>query len=75
MIPVFRTGENTMSDIRMLDAPPGVTARNKGVVLVMAMIFIVVFSSLGVAMATFSNSNLQVADNLSKGNRARMALP
>ncbi len=39
-------------------------------VLIMAMIFLVVFSSLAVAMANFSNANLQVASNLMEANRA-----
>ncbi|HIJ69775.1 MAG TPA: hypothetical protein HPP87_00255 [Planctomycetes bacterium] len=42
----------------------------QGVVLVVAMIFMVVFSSLGVAMLRMSSTNIRVADNHHKANTA-----
>jgi hypothetical protein len=45
------------------------TLRN-GAALVIAMIFLAVFSSLALAMLTMSSTNVQVADNHCKANRA-----
>lgn len=42
----------------------------RGAVLVLAMIFLVIFSALAVAMATVSGSNVQVASNQHKVNMA-----
>ena len=42
----------------------------RGAVLVLAMIFLVIFSALAVAMATVSGSNVQVASNQHKVNGA-----
>ena len=39
-------------------------------VMIMAMIFLAVFASLAVAMASFGDTNLQVAKNLDQSNRA-----
>ena len=41
-----------------------------GVALVIAMIFLAIFSSLALAMLTMSSTNVQVADNHCKANRA-----
>ena len=59
-----------MNGINLHDVPLNASTRNKGMVLIMAMIFLVVFSSLAVAMASFSDANLQVAVNLTEGKRA-----
>jgi hypothetical protein len=45
--------------------------REKGVALILSMIFLVVFSAFAVSMATLSSTNLQVANNFTKANRAR----
>jgi Tfp pilus assembly protein PilX len=44
--------------------------RRRGAVLVLAMIFLTIFSALAVAMATVSGSNVQVASNQHKVNGA-----
>jgi len=45
--------------------------RRRGFALIMSMIFVLVFSALAISMVTVSGTNLQVADNLCKANRAR----
>lgn len=47
--------------------------RNKGAILIISMIFIVVFSALAVSMAAFSASNVQLASNQQKVNSALSA--
>lgn len=47
-----------------------VRAGRRGAVLVLAMIFLTIFSALAVALATVSGSNLQVASNQHKVNGA-----
>ena len=47
--------------------------RRQGVVLVMAMIFMVVFSAFSVSLATFTGTNIQIAKNHRVANRARYA--
>jgi hypothetical protein len=42
----------------------------RGAVLIIAMIFVVIFSSLGLAMFKMSSTNVQLADNHRQGNRA-----
>lgn len=59
-----------MNGIYVNDVPLNPSTRNKGMVLIMAMISLVVFSSLAVAMANLSDANLQVAVNLAEGKRA-----
>ena len=44
--------------------------RPNGCVLVISMIFMVLLSVLSISMATMSDSNLQIANNYSKGSRA-----
>jgi len=44
--------------------------RQKGCVLVISMIFMVLLSVISVGMATMSDNNLQIANNYSKGSRA-----
>ncbi len=46
-------------------------ARRRGVALILAMVFVLVFSAAALSVATFAGANAQVADNLSKANRAR----
>jgi Tfp pilus assembly protein PilX len=43
----------------------------QGSALVLSMIFIVMFSALAVAMATFSGANVQIAENLQKADATR----
>jgi len=43
----------------------------KGVALIISMIFILIFSALAVAMATMSGTNVQIAENQRKADRAR----
>ncbi len=43
----------------------------KGVVLVICMIFLCIFSALAVSLASMSNTNVQLAENQRKANRAR----
>ncbi|MBC8218431.1 MAG: hypothetical protein H8E73_08200 [Planctomycetes bacterium] len=45
--------------------------RRRGFALIMSMIFVLVFSALAVSMVTISGTNVQIADNLCKANRAR----
>lgn len=45
--------------------------RRRGFALLVSLIFVLVFSALGISMATVSGTNSQVADNLCKANRAR----
>ena len=42
----------------------------RGVVLIIAVLFVAIFSSFGLAMLTMSSTNVQVADNHYKANRA-----
>ena len=44
-----------------------------GAALIISLIFIIIFSALAVSLATMSTSNVQIADNLNKGDRARAA--
>jgi len=44
--------------------------RRQGAALVIAMMFLAIFSSLALAMLTMSSTNVQVADNHCKANRA-----
>jgi len=43
----------------------------KGTVLVIAMIFMVVFSAFALALASFTGGNVQIANNYCKANQAR----
>jgi Tfp pilus assembly protein PilX len=47
--------------------------RHKGVVLIVAMIFVLIFSALAVSMATMSGANVQLASNHHKVNSALSA--
>ena len=47
--------------------------RHKGVVLIIAMIFVLIFSALAVSMATMSGANVQLASNQHKINSALSA--
>ncbi|MHC4596025.1 MAG: PilX N-terminal domain-containing pilus assembly protein [Planctomycetota bacterium] len=47
--------------------------KHRGAVLIISMIFIVIFSALGVSMATLSGSNAQLASNHQQVNRALSA--
>ena len=54
-------------------APTSNSARskNRGAVLIISMIFVVIFSALAVSMATMSGTNVQIAENQRKADRAR----
>jgi hypothetical protein len=45
--------------------------RRNGAALIVAMIFICLFATLAVCMATLTTNNVQMADNLREANRAR----
>jgi hypothetical protein len=45
--------------------------KQDGAILIISMIFLVVFASLGLAMVSLSDSNVQVANNHKQANRAR----
>lgn len=45
--------------------------RNHGAVLIIALIFVIVLSTLAISMASFSGINIQLAENQCKANRAR----
>jgi len=45
--------------------------KQRGAVLLISMIFIIVFSALAVSMATLSGTNVQIADNQRKADGAR----
>jgi len=47
--------------------------RQRGIVLILTMILLVVFASLAVSMTTLSDMNLQMADNQRGGDSARYA--
>ena len=49
------------------------TPRDRGAAAVLAMMFLVIFSSLAAAMAIVSQGNLQTADSSLKINRSRAA--
>jgi Tfp pilus assembly protein PilX len=44
---------------------------HRGVVLIISMIFVLIFSALAVSMATISGANVQIAENQHNGNCAR----
>jgi Tfp pilus assembly protein PilX len=48
-------------------------SRNRGAILIVAMIFVVIFSALAVSMATMSGTNLQIAVNQHKADSARIS--
>lgn len=52
-------------------AKKSVNCTRRGFALILSMIFVLVFSALAISMATVSGTNIQVADNLCKANRAR----
>ena len=45
--------------------------RRNGAALIIAMIFVCIFSTLAVCMATLTTNNVQIADNYREANRAR----
>ncbi len=49
------------------------TARNSGIVAVVALIFLMVFATLGVSYATFANASFLQANNLADSQVARMS--
>jgi Tfp pilus assembly protein PilX len=48
-----------------------VRSKYKGAVLVVSMIFVVIFSALAISMASFSNVNVQIAENQCRADHAR----
>jgi hypothetical protein len=55
----------------MLRAKESAHVNNKGSILIISLIFIVVFSALAVSLAAMSGNNVQLASNQSKADRAR----
>ncbi len=47
-----------------------ITARRRGMVLLLSLVFVALFSSMGLAMLTMSSRNVRVADNHRDGTRA-----
>ena len=47
-----------------------VNQNRRGVILIMSMIFILIFSVLAIGLSTMSSSNLEIAGNYSKANQA-----
>lgn len=62
----FPEGGNKMEPIKRLFCQ-----RYRGTAFVIAMIFVLVFSTLAVSMATFSGANVQISENQRKGDCAR----
>jgi len=46
-------------------------SKNRGAVLIISMIFVVIFSALAVSMAAMSGTNVQIAENQRKADHAR----
>jgi len=44
--------------------------KQKGAVMIICLIFLCIFSALAISMSSFSDSNVQIADNQLKANRA-----
>jgi len=55
----------------MAHASDSTRSKNRGAVLIISMIFVVIFSALAVSMAEMSGTNVQIAENHRKANRAR----
>jgi Tfp pilus assembly protein PilX len=55
----------------MTRAGKSVHSKNRGAVLILSMIFLVIFSAMAVSMATLSGTNVQLADNQRNADRAR----
>ncbi|HUT47138.1 MAG TPA: pilus assembly PilX N-terminal domain-containing protein, partial [Sedimentisphaerales bacterium] len=55
----------------MAPANDSTRSRNRGAVLIISMIFLVIFSALAVSMAAMSGTNVQIAENHRKADRAR----
>ncbi len=55
----------------MTHASDSTRSKNRGTVLIISMIFVVIFSALAVSMAEMSGTNVQIAENHRKANRAR----
>jgi hypothetical protein len=55
----------------MTPASNSVRSKNRGAVLIISMIFVVIFSALAVSMAAMSGTNVQIAENQRKADRAR----
>jgi len=46
-------------------------SKNRGAVLILSMIFLIIFSAMAVSMAALSGTNIQLADNQRNADRAR----
>ena len=55
----------------MTPASKASRTKNRGTVLIISMIFVVIFSALAVSMAAMSGTNLQIAENHRKADHAR----
>jgi Tfp pilus assembly protein PilX len=56
----------------MTHSTKSIHLKNKGTILIVSMIFVVIFSALAVSMATMSGTNLQIAENQHKADSARI---
>jgi len=55
----------------MAPANDSTRLKNRGAVLIISMIFVVIFSALAVSMAAMSGTNVQIAENHRKADHAR----
>ncbi|HCO95030.1 MAG TPA: hypothetical protein DIU00_13940 [Phycisphaerales bacterium] len=60
-----------MGGEKMARANKSVHSKNRGAVLILSMIFVVIFSALAVSMAALSGMNIQIANNQRNADRAR----
>ena len=56
----------------MAPASNSTRPKNRGTILIISMIFVVIISALAVSMATMSGTNVQIAENQHKADCARM---
>ena len=56
----------------MTHASDSTRSKNRGIVLIISMIFLVIFSALAVSMAAMSGTNVQIAENHHKADCARI---
>lgn len=55
----------------MTHASDSTRSKNRGIVLIISMIFVVIFSALAVSMAAMSGTNVQIAENHRNADRVR----
>jgi Tfp pilus assembly protein PilX len=57
---------------KMTRATNSTHSKNRGAILIVSMVFVVIFSALAVSMATMSGTNIQIAANQHKADSARI---